>query len=433
MPLAATTTKLHITSSATSPTNRAAKDVTTLNTERDLSTEQEVRKSFSTAPKAEKSGDATPKTPPKTRDTATESKDHVVEISKATDGSTGWLNWFSKPESVNEGKTAFAQPDEDASSAGKRRPQSTTSEILQDAPTSPQQRRNSEPSLVSPNLQQEETPRSWLSLWGNASTQKKSSSSASAVGVASNPRNDSTRQRSQTAEVSDAEPGLVSPPQPPQQPGDGPKPSYGWAFWSREHPKSDDERTSPGKEVGELALAGSSSQSKPESAAVDEARGIPNKVGKRQRPQSLEVAEDPKKPRDTGDDAEKESKSEGMPLAPRTKSKVDANLKATCMPENLLLPPLKSTYSTVGRPSLIQQISKFFQLSASSEPKHVDIIPNPPRLKRALAIVSLSQSMNIILMHIANMPSVGCSWLFPSTVDSLCPGSTHGHVHSFCQ
>lgn len=433
MPLAATTTKLHITSNATSPTNGAPKVGTISKHGRDPFREQEIQNGFNTAPEAEKFEDATAKKTSKNRDSQPESNDHASEVPRAANEPASWRNWFSKSEIATEDETSIAQPDGDASSAGKTRPQSTISETLHDAPTSPKQRRNSEPSPVSPDVQQEEAPRSWLSLWGNVSASTKSSSSVNAIGVASNVQKDSNKTESQTGKVDDAEIGPVSVSQPPQQPADGAKSSYGWAFWSRDQPKSNEEKTRPGGEVGEFALAGSSSQSKPESATVDEARGVPNKVGKRQRPQSLEVAEDPKKPRGIGDDAKKDPRLETVPVAPKIKPKVDLGSKAKCMPENLLLPSFRSTYRSVGRPTLIQQISRLLQLSSPSEPKHVDIIQNPPRVKRALAIVSLARSLSMGLIYMTNPSSVGRSWLFSGTVDSLCPGSANRHVYSFCQ
>ena len=396
MPLAATTTKLHITSNATSPTNGAAKDGRTSKNERDPFRKLESKKGSSTAntaPEGEKPEDETPDNASKNRDTRPELKSHAPEVHKAANESTGWLTWFSKSEIATENETSTAQPDGDVSNvsnAGKNRPQANIPEALQDGPTFPKKRRNSEPSPVSPIVQQEEAPRSWLSLWGNGSTQTRSSSSACAIGAASNPQSDSNGTGPQARKPDDAECGPGSTCQPAQQPADGVKSSYGWTFWSRDQPKSDDERTRLGSEVGELALAGSSSQSKPESATVDEARGVPSKVGKRQRPQSVEEAEDPKKPRGTGDDAKKDSKPEATPLTPKLKPKVDIASKAKRTPENLLLPSFKRTYSSAGRPSLIQQVSRLLQLSSPSESKHVDIIQNPPRIKRALAIVSLA-------------------------------------------
>lgn len=402
MPLAATTTKLHITSNATSPTDGAAKVGRKSKNGRDPFRELEIKNGSKKAPEGEKSEDETSENASKTRDTQSESKSHVSDVPKDANESTSWLNWFSKSEIATENETSTEQTDADASSADKNRPQSTISDALQDASTSPKQRRNPESSPVFPNVQQEEAPRSWLSLWGNGSTQTKSSSSASAIGAASNPQSDFNGTGPQIGKLDDAQTGPGSTFQTPQQPADGAKSSYGWAFWSRDQPKSDDEKTRPGSEVGELALAGSSSQSKPESAVVDEARGVPSKVSKRQRSQSREVAEDLKESRGTGDDTKRVSNPGAIPLAPKTTPKVDIDSKAKRTPENLLLPSFRSTYSSVGRPNLIQQVSRLLQLSPPSEPKHVDIVQNPPRVKRALAIVSLARSLCMDRIHMAN-------------------------------
>ena len=384
--MVATTTKLHITSNAKSSMNGAAEKGKSPKNEKDPAQEQNIKNGFSRVSEAGKSEDAAPNIS-KTRVTQPEPRDRASEVPKATNESASWLNWFSKSETATDNETSMAHRDDDASSVDKNRPQSHIS-TLQDASTVPKQRRNSDPSPVSPNAQQEEAPRSWLSLWGNASTQTKSSSSASAIGLACNPQSESIGTESQNGNLFDADLGPVSLSQHSQQSGDGAKSSYGWAFWSKDQPKGDEGKTQPGNEFGELALAGSSSQLKPEIAVVDEARGIPNKVGKRQEPQSLETANDSKKPQGIGDDAQKKPKPQVIPLAPKITSKVDANAKAKRMPENLLLPSFRNTYTTVERPGLIQQISRFLQISSSSKPKHVNIVQHPPRIKRALAIVS---------------------------------------------
>lgn len=386
MPLAATTTKLHITSNATSPTKGAAKDGGTSKNDREPFRELQVQNGFGKTPEGEKSDGATPDDF-KTRDTGPEPTSRVIDVPKTANESTSWLTWFSKSEIATKNDISVEHPNDVASSAGKSRPPGTVLEALKAAPASPEQRRNSEPS--SPNLQQGETPRSWLSLWGSVSTQTKGSSSPSANDVASNPQNDPNRTGALIRKLDDTELGPVSASQSPQQAVDGAKSSYGWAFWSRDQPKSDHEKTRAGSEIGELALAGSSSQSKPESAVLDKAGGTPNKAGKRQRPQSIEVTEGAKKSRDIGD-ARDDSTPESVPLAPQIKPKIDATSKAKHVPENLLLPSFRSTYSSVGRPSLIQQISRILQLRSPSEPKHVGIVQNPPRVKRALAIVSLA-------------------------------------------
>ena len=391
LPLAATTTKLHITSNATSPTSMAANNAITSTNERDRPKEQETRNSSITTLHAEKSRDAIPEDASNNHETRPESENQVSEVPKTVNESASWLNWFSRPEIVTADETGIAQPYDNATGANKDSPQCTVPEAIQSAPDSPKQRRNSDPNPVSPNIPQQEVPRSWLSLWGNASRQTKGSSSASAIGLASNPQNDSLNTERQAGKVGDVISDTVSTPQPPQKPGDGSKSSYGWAFWSKDHPKSDDGKTSSVSDIGELALAGSSSQCKPKTATVDEARGVPKKTGNRHRLQSLEADEDLSKTQYSQDDAKKDCKREAVPLAPVIKPKTDNSSNVTHIQENLLLPSFRSTYCAVGKPSLIQQISKLLQLSSPSEPNHVAIVQNPPRVKRALAIVSLAQ------------------------------------------
>ena len=391
LPLAATTTKLHITSNATRPSFVAANNGMTSTNERDRPKEQEIQNACNTALEAEKSRAAIPEDASNTHETRLESQKQVSEVPKAVNESASWLNWFSRPEIATADEMGNAQSGGNATGANKDSPQCTIPEAVRSAPDSPKQRRNSDPNPVSPSLPQQEVPRSWLSLWGNASRQTRGSSSASATGLASDPQSHSLDTECEAGKVDDVISDTVSTPQSPQKPVDGPRSSYGWAFWSKDQPKSDGEKTSSVNEIGELALAGSSSQCKPKTATLDEAKGVPKKTGNRQKLQSLEADEDPNKTQGRRDDAKKDCKREAVPLAPVVKPKTDNSSNVKHIPENLLLPSFRSTYRTVGKPSLIQQISKLLQLSSPSEPNHVAIVQNPPRVKRALAIVSLAQ------------------------------------------
>lgn len=330
----------------------------------------------------------------RSHETRLEARNQSTEVPKATNGSARWLNWFSRSETPTEVEPSMVHAGDDPSSVDKNRPRSTISEAAQDVPKSPKQRRNSEPGPTAPNIQQEEASRSWLSLWGNVSSQTKNNSSANAVGIMPNLRPGSNGTESQTGKILDAEFGPVSTPHRCQQPVDGTKTSYGWAFWSKDQPNSDDQKTRSRSEVGKLALAGSSSQATLESAVVDEARGFPDKVVKRQRPHPLEASDDLKKPLGIGDNVQENPKPGITSLAPKPIPKVDAGPKEKRLPENLLLPAFRNTYSTAERPSLIQHISRLLQMTSSSGSRHVNVVQNPPRVKRALAIVSLAQSVH---------------------------------------
>ena len=431
MPLAATTTKVHITSNAKSPMNGAAENGKTPKGERDSSRERKTETGFASVPEAAKSEDAAPTNTHKSRDARPVTRNQASDVPKVTNESASWLRWFSKSEVVTESEPSNA--DGDAINVINSGPQSTISEAHQYASTSPERRRNSEPNPITPSVQQGEAPRSWLRLWGNASTQTKSSSSASALALASSPPIESNETESQPGKALDAELGSVSSPELSKQPIDSTKSSYGWAFWSRDQRKSDNDKTRPESELGELALAGSLSQPKLERAQLDEARGLPSKVGKRQRPQSLEAPNGFKKPQDIGDNDQKAPKPESISLAQKLTPKVDAEPREKRMPDNLLLPSFRSTYSTVERPSLIQQVSRMLQMRSFSEPTHVNIVQNPPRVNRALAIVSLVNLLSVVILYGVNVYFVGRAWLLSGTTDSLRPGSTDRHVYSLCQ
>ena len=164
--------------------------------------------------------------------------------------------------------------------------------------------------------------------------------------------------------------------------------SYGWAFWSKEQPKDDDrEGTSRvGSDSGELAQAGSPSQSKPETTVIDKARGVPTKVEKRQRPQSLDANGDSKKPKGVSATSKKASSDNATPIPSNSKSTNETNGITRRPSDNLLLPAIERTYNDAGKPGLIQQLSLLLQLGGSPEPKHVSIVQNPHHIKRALAI-----------------------------------------------
>ena len=389
LPLAATTTKLNITSNAPSPVNGAPKEAQGPATEEGLqfnANGETVPKLISREEKAEAS--TPPERPQFENGADSESKAKPPDDTKATNDSASWLNWFSRAENAkvdDTPRTSLASNNEQPSNTNKDRPQSTMLQISNDTPTPPIPRRNSEPTPASPQAQEKPPTLSWLGLWGNATTQTAVTPSESATGAAK-ATFDSSEQEQPPQNQNLVEPDPVTTPRPPAE-SLGAQRSYGWAFWSRDQSKSVDEKRSPHSDVGELALAGSSSQSKPENAVIDEARGVPSKVGKRQRPQSLDLPEEHKKPRNASVGVKKDAVPEPTAAPSKAKPAADAGSKSKRMPGNLVLPPFKRTYQTVVKPGVIQQLSRLLHLGPQSGPKHVDIVPNPPHVKRALAIV----------------------------------------------
>ena len=402
LPLAATTTKLNITSNTPSPTNGAAKEGQGPATEEELQSDTKRGTGGKLVSREEKAEISTPLGIPHVEDGADqESKVKPPDDIKATTDSASWLSWFSRAENAKGDDTtrpSLGDNNEQTSNTRKDRPQSTMLQASNDTPAPPIPRRNSEPSPASSQAQENPPTRSWLGLWGNATTQTAVTSAESATGAAKTTVDSLELEQPQKQKL--VEPHTVDTPQPPAVSSTAQR-SYGWAFWSRDQSKSDDGKESPRNNVGELALAGSSSQSRPEDAVIDEARGVPNKVGKRQRPQSLDLPEENKKPRNASVDVKKDAALESAAAPPKGKPAADAGSKAKRMPDNLVLPPFKRTYQTVVMPGVIQQLSRLLHLGPQSGPKHVDIIQNPPHIKRALAIVRTSELLIITLDLIA--------------------------------
>ena len=405
LPLAATTTKLNITSNAPSPANGAAKEGQGPTTEQELQFDGNRETGGKLVPREEKAEVSTPPERPHAEDGADlPSRAKPLDDARATVDSGSWLNWFSRAENATGDNTVrpnLGINDEQMSDMKKDRPKSTVLQASNDTPTPPIPRRNSEPSPASPQAQEKPPTRSWLGLWGNATTQTATPSAESTAEIAKPTSEGLGQEQEQSQQQKLVEPHLVDSSQPPAV-SSGPQRSYGWAFWSRDQSKTDDGKQNSGTNVGELALAGSLSQSKPENAVIDEARGVPNKVGKRQRPQSLGSPEEHKKPRNANVDAKKDAVPEPASAPPKSKPVADAGSKAKRIPQNLVLPPFKHTYQTVVKPGVIQQLSRFLHLGPQSGSKHVDIVPSPPHIRRALAIVRKSALVMMTFDRIAN-------------------------------
>ena len=351
---------------------------------------------------------------------------------KATSDQPRWLHWFSRGERPEEegGEKVdptlkFSQP----KNAPKERPHS----ILLRPPTDrtvspPKERRKSDPSPASLKFQDDVPFRSWLTLWGKSTAQTTQTTSASATGVAASIAEDAGT--SSSANQGSRETELKSDDPTPAQPAD-PVKSSGWAFWSRDHPKDKCGKTHLEVNVGQLALAGSPSQSKPENAVVDVANGVPKHVGKKQRPQSLEIADNTKRPRGDGEDiAKRLDPSDTSREAAKSKLAASPTSKVKRLPDNLLLPSFRNTYSAVGRPSLIQQLGRLLQLIPSSDLKHVGIVSNPPKVKQALAVVgAIAVAIDYFFTYVT---CVGNTRLFSCSTDTFSPGPANWDINPLC-
>ncbi|KAL6721578.1 hypothetical protein ACLMJK_000682 [Lecanora helva] len=377
LPLAATTTKLNITSN--SP---AAPDASTQPQEGPSNTiEGEKTQEYDQGIRIPTDGSH-----------KVEVKEKSLEVANSNRDSAGWLNWFSRSNATRDGFSAITTPaltDEQAKGSSRDRSENITTESTQDTdpPSSlSKHRSSSDPSPVSPNLQQETPSRSWLGLWGNSTTpdSKSANASRSAAGEPSKPKVESIDEgQSQDLDTGETGPSITS--QPPLQSVDAGK-SYGWAFWSKDSSKGEDGQKATAGHVGELTLVGSSQQSKPNDRVFDQVKGFSNKTEKRQRPQSLDASDNSKTTRRLEESEDMHSKTSTPPVPKTAKSTVELSPKTKRLPDNLLLPSFKHTFRVAARPGLIQQLSRLLQVSSTPEARHLFIAQPPHRIKRVLAI-----------------------------------------------
>ncbi|OJD33193.1 uncharacterized protein BKCO1_3200098 [Diplodia corticola] len=227
-----------------------------------------------------------------------------------------------------------------------------------------------------------------------------------------------------------------------------PKTSAGWAFWSRANPHNDEcsDTESTHKQIGELAVADTPSQSHPEAAQFNEreeeqppkapAKSIVGSIrrgrGKGReidsRPSTPATPSTPSKPtpdqsptRKTVQEAPaKKSSQEGV------KAKQPQQEQAN---PNLLLPEFKSTYRLPQTPSYWGKVRKYFLGGHEPESPHLQRAKEFPRIKKALAIGVHGYFPAAILQKVLGQPT-GTSIRFANAAASAIQGWTESQGYS---
>lgn len=153
----------------------------------------------------------------------------------------------------------------------------------------------------------------------------------------------------------------------------------GWAFWSRDNTKQEDRTQDSREETGDLAVADTPSQYLPKSATAEKVTSL----GKRGRPQSLEVTDGATSSSEPG------PVKNSMSGAAASKTKLTELVASKQLPSvlpNLVLPLFESTYGRQESSTLLKQLEKLLRYGKSPNTQQVQIIRDPPRIKRALAI-----------------------------------------------
>lgn len=317
--------------------------------------------------------------------------DKPASTEKLAETSSGWLSWFSSPlnpVSQQLGPEQSIPVNEHGGKGLVHSRQISLDPKVEELP--PNQEGDSDPDALAKGSVSASQTRSWLGFWGSNSALPLEESRIEATAEASG----------ETFQDEDKGKEVVSAPlqdsklsssisQTQARPLQVPR-STGWAFWSRENANSETSGSNDG--VGKLAVADSPSQSQPEIVAVSEANGIPRKIGKIEKSKRQEIIEKKTNFRVSTNEDEEVRKVVATPSESRSKPLEPARKQAKNVPSNLILPSFRSTYREFHRPSLFQQVGRFIQYKKVPDTKRVGIRHDPPRIKKAVAIVSHDHS-----------------------------------------
>ncbi|KAL8971216.1 MAG: hypothetical protein Q9183_001154 [Haloplaca sp. 2 TL-2023] len=222
------------------------------------------------------------------------------------------------------------------------------------------------PSLEKPDMQQDIIPRTWLGLWSSKNPTTVTSSDTTVP--ATTARSDFPTEPELKAKSGATDSTVASTAK-----------SSGWAFWSREAPKSN-EVDSDTPDMGELALAGSPSQSRPESAVLD---GAPKAPGTKPRPVTSSRKDGGPRPIAVKPDSESEPAPSDRPTQEKLQVKTTV---PTTQRQNLVLPSVTNTYSRAEKPSFIQSLNSWWQQSQANNVIDARFVEKPLRIRRCLVI-----------------------------------------------
>lgn len=173
------------------------------------------------------------------------------------------------------------------------------------------------------------------------------------------------------------------------------KPS-GWAFWSRDRSKSVETPSSSNASstttLGQLAIAGTPSQSNPQKAKVKEIQAFsaPTSATEPKVARTISNLREETRP---GTPKRVDANKAVVPAASVTpQSPVTASSSTAqqtlkkIIPTNHILPEFESCYHKQSQPSILCQITRVFKSPAPQSKRHLYLAPAPPRIRKAVAI-----------------------------------------------
>lgn len=423
-PIAASMTKLNVTSS--SLVDRPEESQAVVDAPEDTPTETSLQ-APTEAPKeptveALKETGPDPPLPPDPPKAGIVEKKDKTEAQGQSTNTLGWRSWWSRPDGygAETNKTKGATKDVDTADAQKTLlPGSTPLEdsadrakTLGDNPDGqavavetrvdkPMKQTEDSKDVTQANGESDTnaydkgTPsRSWFWLWSN--TQNAQANPAPTQSTTQPPSQD-IQESSETVDALTPNPAVTVTTLEAALPADNstktstkPEPSKpsGWAFWSRDKPQSNEtaDPNSTHKQVGELAVANTPSQSAPEAVQFNEQESPPQKEPAksiRSHPRPKDKSVKLSTPSKANPACSPAPAAAAAAAAPQPALKQGSTSKQE--PPNLILPEFRSTYHPAQKPSYWQQIQHYF-LGGEPEAPHLYIAPSPPQIKKAIAI-----------------------------------------------
>ena len=304
------------------------------------------------------------------------------------DAAAGWFGgWWSRPDGYTDHSRMLKAQDDRKEASSTPLPSTPEQTPAQGANLDVEPMNINDTMRSVRSVGTAASSRSWFGLWSNAQNQQQAEQE-----TATTPSKDTSPNRPASVEepIKPTDTPTKKPAAPEIKQGEETPQtkSSGWAFWSRAGEK--DESETPGgtqRQVGELAVADTPSQSHPEAAQFNEQRKQKAKSTKlglsainNGSSTSLSSASQPQVPL-----------KDAAKLPDTTKSLTDAKVAKNQAHPNLVIPSFDESYSAEYIPSYRERLTTYVAstlrlIDTPSAPKHVSITPTPPKIKNAIAI-----------------------------------------------
>lgn len=339
---------------------------------------------------------------------------------------SSWFGWWSRPDGYGSDSEKQRSKKQKLDTAGEVAsstplPGTPTGEPNSNAVEAAMGTRGLDEAKTDDKTQMESKPaqppsRSWFGLWSSAQNQQAAvvEGDSSTEAPSKPPEIQISTEPSSVEEASKDSSNASKPSDKKEGPEQQPQKSSGWAFWQSDKPK--DPAPTPGgtqKQVGELAVADTPSQSHPEAAQFNEQRQesesklepkrVSSLLGSRKNrtkqqssgpTASLSPADSSAQP--TPDISQVPSPAETPPQQSDTEtSKPTRTAKAerSRTQPNLILPSFRSTFPPAPNPGYVERLTQYLAQSLhipgsqpEPPPQHIFISPSPPKIKKAVAL-----------------------------------------------